>query len=251
VQQVGVKFRVLTYMSMSRERNSGQNQNILIANNSPENIVKFKYCGTTLTDLNCMKEEMKERLYSGECVLPLGPESFCLPLCYPKVWRWSLTIREEHRLKASKNRVLRRISGLEMEQVTGDWRNPSNLELIICTPRFLRQDLLLCSQLITEVRNFITAKGHDHGTCNCASVLHCLFFQYPSSHYPVIRSLGLLDGCHSTGFAIAFLYPSDLLAYTYWVHRTFLVFIPLNVPSYLTKLWECYVLLTVHPFIIL
>lgn len=65
VQQVGVKFYVLTYMSVSRERNSGQNQNINIANNSPENVVKFRYCGTTLTDLNYMKVEMKERLNSG------------------------------------------------------------------------------------------------------------------------------------------------------------------------------------------
>jgi len=85
VQQVGVKFYVLAYMSMSRERNSGQNQNINVTNNSPENVVKFRYCGTTLTDLNCMKEEMKERLNSGECMVPLGPESFCLPICCPKV----------------------------------------------------------------------------------------------------------------------------------------------------------------------
>ena len=95
-------------------------------------------------------------------------------------------MREKHRLKVSKNRVLRRMSGLEMEKVRGDLRNPRNVELIICTPRFLSQDLLLCSQLITEVRNFITTKGHDHGTCNCVSVLHSLFSQYPSSCYPAI-----------------------------------------------------------------
>jgi hypothetical protein len=47
-------------MCLCLERNSGQNQNVSIANNSPENNVKFKYCGTTLTGLNCMKEEMKE-----------------------------------------------------------------------------------------------------------------------------------------------------------------------------------------------
>lgn len=129
---------------------------------------------------------MKERLNSGKCVLPLYLESFCLPVCYTKVWRWSLTVREEHRFKASKNRVLRRISGLEMEQVTGNWKNPRNVELIICTPRFLSQDLLLCSQLITEARNFITTIGHDHGTCNCVSVLHILFSQYPSPCYLAI-----------------------------------------------------------------
>jgi hypothetical protein len=52
-------------MFESRECNSGQNQAIKIANKSRDNIVKFKYCGTTLTDLNSMKEEVKEDLTRG------------------------------------------------------------------------------------------------------------------------------------------------------------------------------------------
>ena len=35
---------------------------------------------------------------------------------------WSLTLREEHRLKVSENRVLRRIFGPKRDEVTGQWR---------------------------------------------------------------------------------------------------------------------------------
>jgi hypothetical protein len=40
------------YMIMSRHQNSGQTQNIRTANESFENMAKFKYLGTTLTDQN-------------------------------------------------------------------------------------------------------------------------------------------------------------------------------------------------------
>jgi hypothetical protein len=35
---------------------------------------------------------------------------------------WSLTLREERRLRVSVNRVLRRIFGPKRNEVTGDWR---------------------------------------------------------------------------------------------------------------------------------
>jgi hypothetical protein len=53
------------YMIMSFYPNSGQNQNIRIANESFENVVKFKYLGTTLTNQNDIRDEIKCRLNSG------------------------------------------------------------------------------------------------------------------------------------------------------------------------------------------
>jgi hypothetical protein len=42
---------------------------------------------------------------------------------------WSLTLREEHRLRVFENRVLRRIIGPKKDEVTGEWRKLHNEEL--------------------------------------------------------------------------------------------------------------------------
>jgi hypothetical protein len=52
-------------MIMTCHPNSGQNQNIRIANESFKNVAKFKYLGTTLTNQNDIRDEMKSRLNSG------------------------------------------------------------------------------------------------------------------------------------------------------------------------------------------
>jgi hypothetical protein len=63
-------------------------------------------------------------------LLWLGPKSIkiriyktiILPVILYGCETWSLTLREEHRLKLLENRVLRRIFGLKRDEVTGDWR---------------------------------------------------------------------------------------------------------------------------------
>jgi len=42
---------------------------------------------------------------------------------------WSHTLREEHRLRAFENRVLRRILGSKRDEVTGEWKRLHNEEL--------------------------------------------------------------------------------------------------------------------------
>jgi hypothetical protein len=58
---------IIIIIIMSRHPNSGQNQNIRIANESFENVAKFKYMGMTLTNQNDIHDEIKSRLNSGEC----------------------------------------------------------------------------------------------------------------------------------------------------------------------------------------
>jgi hypothetical protein len=42
---------------------------------------------------------------------------------------WSLTLREECRLRVLENKVLRRIFGCRRDEVTGEWRRLRNEEL--------------------------------------------------------------------------------------------------------------------------
>jgi hypothetical protein len=50
---------------MSRDQNVGQSHSVKIDNNSIERVEEFKYLGTTLTNQNSVKEEIKSRLKLG------------------------------------------------------------------------------------------------------------------------------------------------------------------------------------------
>ena len=53
---------------------------------------------------------------------------------------WSLTSKEERRLRVFENRVLRRIFGPKRDEVTRDWRKLHNEELngVYCSPNIVR-----------------------------------------------------------------------------------------------------------------
>jgi hypothetical protein len=53
------------YMIMYCHTNSGQNQNIRIANELFENVTRFKYLRTTLTNRNGIYDEIKSRSMRG------------------------------------------------------------------------------------------------------------------------------------------------------------------------------------------
>jgi sorting nexin-29 len=53
------------YMLMSRNQKIRQKYSIKMVNRSLEDVAKFRYLGTTITDQNFMEEEIKSRLNSG------------------------------------------------------------------------------------------------------------------------------------------------------------------------------------------
>jgi len=50
------------YMVMSRDQNEGRSHSMKIDNSSFERVEQFKHLGTTLTNQNCIQEEINSRL---------------------------------------------------------------------------------------------------------------------------------------------------------------------------------------------
>jgi hypothetical protein len=53
---------------------------------------------------------------------------------------WSLTLREEHKLRVFENRVLKRVFGPKRDEMTGEWRKLRNEELhgLYLSPSIIR-----------------------------------------------------------------------------------------------------------------
>jgi hypothetical protein len=68
-------------------------------------------------------------------------KTIILPVVLYGCETWSLTLREEHRLRVFVNRVLRRIFGPKRDEVTGEWRKLHNEELhnLYSSPDIIRQ----------------------------------------------------------------------------------------------------------------
>jgi hypothetical protein len=63
-----------------------------------------------------------------------------LPVALYGCETWSLTLKEERRLRVFENRVLRRIFGPRRDEVTREWRKLHNEELsdLYCSPIIVR-----------------------------------------------------------------------------------------------------------------
>ncbi|KAJ4426515.1 hypothetical protein ANN_27329 [Periplaneta americana] len=134
------------YMIMSRDGNIVRNGNINIGDLSFEEVEKFKYLGATVTNINDTREEIKRRInmgnacyYSVEKLLSSSLlsknlkvriyKTVILPVLLYGCETWTLTLREEHRLRVFENKVLRKIFGAKRDEVTGEWRKLHNTEL--------------------------------------------------------------------------------------------------------------------------
>jgi sorting nexin-29 len=127
------------YMVMSRDQNAGRIHSLRMDNSTFERVEEFKFLGTTLTNQNYIAEEIKSRSRSGKaCCYSVQNllssrllsknvkiktyRTILLPVVLYGCETWSLTFREERRLRLFENKVLRRIFGPRRDEVTGEWR---------------------------------------------------------------------------------------------------------------------------------
>ena len=134
------------YMVMSRDQNAGRIHSVGTDNNTFERVEEFKYLRTTLKNQNPIAEEIKSRLRSGSACYHSVQNllssrllsknlkikiyrTTILPFVLYRCENWSLTWREERKLRVFENMVLRRIFGARCDEVTGEWRRLHNEEL--------------------------------------------------------------------------------------------------------------------------
>jgi hypothetical protein len=105
--------------------------------------IEYSGTGQTLTNQNSIQEETESRLKSGNAyyhsVQNIVSSSLISKNVKIKIYRtimlpvvlygcqtWSLTFREESRLRVFENRVLRKIFWPKRVEVTGEWRKLHN-----------------------------------------------------------------------------------------------------------------------------
>ena len=138
-------FANLKRRNLKMLTNAGRIHSVRMDNKTFERVEEFKYLGTNLTNQNSIPEEIKSRLRSGNAcyhsvqnLLPsrLLSKNFkikiyitiILPVVLYGCETWSMTLREERKLRVFENTVLR-IFGPMRDEVTEEWRRLLNEEL--------------------------------------------------------------------------------------------------------------------------
>ena len=83
---------------------------------------------------------LKTGLLVSVIFIPSLVSNIILPVVLYGCETWSLSLREERRLRVFENRVLRRIFGPKRDEVTGEWRKLHNEELnnLYSSPNIVR-----------------------------------------------------------------------------------------------------------------
>jgi hypothetical protein len=109
-------------------------------------VAQFKYFGTAVTNQSLIEKEIKRRLnLDNDCYHRVQNlltfrllskivkiriyKIIILPVVLYGCETWSLTLREEQRLRVFENRVLKRIFSQKRDEVMGDWRKLHTVEL--------------------------------------------------------------------------------------------------------------------------
>ncbi|PSN30233.1 hypothetical protein C0J52_27890 [Blattella germanica] len=101
--------------------------------------------GALITNRNEIQKEIKHRYSGNACYYALQRllssqllsknikmkiyKTVILPVILYGCETWTLTLREEKRLRVFENKVLRKIFGLKRDEKTGEWRRLHNTEL--------------------------------------------------------------------------------------------------------------------------
>ena len=120
-------------------------------------IIIVKYLRTNLTIQNSIREEIKSRVRSGNACYHSVQNllssrllsrklkitiyrTIILPVVLYGCEAWSLTLREERKLRVFENMVLRRIFGPRRDEVRGEWKRLHNEELsdLYSSPNIVR-----------------------------------------------------------------------------------------------------------------
>jgi hypothetical protein len=133
--------------------------------------------------LNCTVMHLKIKIY----------RTIILPMVLYGCETWSLTLREERRLRVFENRVLRRVFGPKRDEVTWEWRKLHNEEL---------NDLYSLSNIVRVVKSrrmrragFMARMGEDRG-------VHRVLVGKPEGKRPLGRPRRRWDNNIKMGFQV-------------------------------------------------